>query len=626
MLKQCVAFALINLAQADLPIHCTLRDVAGEWTFHMSPAQPLDHELLECGHSIPNTVESMLKIQRDEVVNKSTELPPIAVTLTEDIVESGEQRYLSASTAGGGKADMWTMVFDTGLEVRSGELSFAAHFHFAALPGATKTPMTGDSWQDIGEYVGRKGGLAADGDVYSCHCDRTSTGWWHRKLADGKLEGGCFWGEKKTSHLISEETSALVRLRPDGASSSTRSKLQSNATAQMGMGMFASQADASLEQEVRARTRGKEVIRKYGAETVGSSSPSAAAPKLSKPVSLRGVKAHVARESQAPAELPKTFDWRMELSDMTPPGEDPLGRQIDQGGCGSCYAFAGTLMLQMRFRAQLYRKHGIMYPLELSYKSVARCSPYTEGCSGGFSYFTSRVASEIGVPLAECDNEFPAAGLDAKCDWACYKNNTQLFYAKDYWHVGGFSQGSDEQSIMEEIYKNGPVELGFSTTAIPEFIVLNGESNENSTDVMTVINNEKVLREKYSTNPAVQQWWYSTHAIIGVGWGVDETAWGTVNYWIVRNSWGRTWGTGGYAKMRRGNNDGGIETDASMATPDMDKLPPGFLEKAQQYHDAQAPKRAEWKAQAPEGTLREVATERGTSTYCQNRPDSIDCN
>merc|ERR1719161_634331 len=318
----------------------------------------------------------------------------------------------------------------------------------------------------------------------------------------------------------------------------------------------------------------KEVLRPKN--TTAAAEPG---PRVLQPAerSLRSVGAHTAGDA---SDLPKSFDWRDELAGMVPPGQDPLGEQIDQGPCGSCYAFAGVMTLQMRFRVKLFREKGLLYPVELSYKSAARCSPYTEGCDGGFSYFTSRVATEIGVPTAACDKDVSAGAVGTTCDWKCYTNNTQLFFAKDYWHVGGFSHGSDEASIMREIYQNGPVELGFSTTAVPEFVVLSGQSHMKETEVMTIINNKKTPKEPYSTNPDIHRWWYSTHAILAVGWGEDTVGWGMIKYWTVRNSWGRDWGVNGYAKMRRGNNDGGIETDASMVVPDLDRLPPGFLEEA----------------------------------------------
>jgi len=297
--------------------------------------------------------------------------------------------------------------------------------------------------------------------------------------------------------------------------------------------------------------------------------------------------------------------------------------QIDQGACGSCYAFAGIMMLQMRFRVKLWQEHGILYPLELSYKSATRCSPYT----GGFSYFISRAVQEVGVPLEECDRNVSEAQLDRTCDWKCHEENPMLFYAKDYWHVGGFSHGSSEESIMREIYSNGPVELGFSTSAMPEFVVLSGQSNfPEQTDVMTVANNGKAVKEQYSRNPDIHRWWFSTHAILCVGWGEDQVKWGMVKFWSVRNSWGRAWGQGGYAKMRRGNNDAGVETDASMVEPDLDRLPPGFLEKAKDYHNSMAATRDAWAVQAKNRGMAPAATHApGIPEYCKQRPDSPDC-
>ena len=45
------------------------------------------------------------------------------------------------------------------------------------------------------------------------------------------------------------------------------------------------------------------------------------------------------------------------------------------------------------------------------------------------------------------------------------------------------------------------------------------------------------------------------HAILIVGYGVTSTG---IKYWVVKNSWGASWGESGYFKIIRGSNMCGI--------------------------------------------------------------------
>jgi len=53
------------------------------------------------------------------------------------------------------------------------------------------------------------------------------------------------------------------------------------------------------------------------------------------------------------------------------------------------------------------------------------------------------------------------------------------------------------------------------------------------------------------------------HAVKMLGWGVENNT----PYWLIANSWNPTWGDHGYFKIRRGNDECGIEDEIVGGIP-----------------------------------------------------------
>ena len=60
-------------------------------------------------------------------------------------------------------------------------------------------------------------------------------------------------------------------------------------------------------------------------------------------------------------------------------------------------------------------------------------------------------------------------------------------------------------------------------------------------------------------------WMDMNHSVVILGWGKEEKT-GT-SYWIVRNSYGPSWGMNGDFLVKRGNNDFGMEVEQIAFEP-----------------------------------------------------------
>ncbi|KAK3579390.1 hypothetical protein CHS0354_029698 [Potamilus streckersoni] len=229
--------------------------------------------------------------------------------------------------------------------------------------------------------------------------------------------------------------------------------------------------------------------------------------------------------------LPDNFDWR-NYNDI-----NYVSPVRNQGNCGSCYAFASLAMNEARIRVMT---NNTLTPV-FSPQDIVECSEYSQGCDGGFPYLISgKYAEDFGLVEEECN---PYKGIDGKCST---KPSCQRHYSTKYQYVGGFYGACNEELMRINLVENGPMAVSFEV--YDDFFHYKGG-----------IYIHTGLRDKF--NPFE----ITNHAVLLVGYGVEPST--GQKYWVVKNSWGETWGEMGFFRIRRGTDECSIESIAVQSEP-----------------------------------------------------------
>merc|ERR1711970_1030967 len=218
--------------------------------------------------------------------------------------------------------------------------------------------------------------------------------------------------------------------------------------------------------------------------------------------------------------LPKEHDWRS-LNAVTP--------VKNQGACGSRWAFSVTGNVE----GQQAVKNGKL--LSLSEQELVDCDPLDYGCGGGLMENAYKTLLDIGGLEQESDY-----GYDGEPE-ACQFNRSKVAVRV----TGGVEISSDEHQMAQWLLKNGPISIAINAFAMQFY--MGGVSHPFS----------------LLCSPSGLD-----HGVLIVGFGV-HTTWllqRRVPFWIVKNSWGPSWGEGGYYRVYRGGGVCGLNTMASSAT------------------------------------------------------------
>ena len=209
-------------------------------------------------------------------------------------------------------------------------------------------------------------------------------------------------------------------------------------------------------------------------------------------------------------DVPDTWNWQNHG------GVSPVK---DQGSCGSCWTFSTVGCLESA--------HLIKYGMLETYseQQLVDCAGDfdTYGCNGGlpshafeYAFYAGGMASEEAYPYFAVDQDCTVSSSD---------------FILSVGHSVNITAG-DETELKAAVYQQ-PVSVAFQV------------ADDFSSYTTGVYTSTVCQNGPMDVN----------HAVLAVGYGTDDNG---MDYWLIKNSWGTSWGMDGFFMMERGVNMCGI--------------------------------------------------------------------
>mmetsp|Transcript_13892 Transcript_13892/g.35455 ORF Transcript_13892/g.35455 Transcript_13892/m.35455 type:complete len:340 (-) Transcript_13892:78-1097(-) len=214
------------------------------------------------------------------------------------------------------------------------------------------------------------------------------------------------------------------------------------------------------------------------------------------------------------AQVPAAFDWRTH-------SPSPVSPVKNQGGCGSCWTFSTTGNVEGQWILNTNKT------VSLSEQELVDCSKAclasdpslcNGGCGGGLPWLAYEdIMSWGGI---EAESDYGYSGEDGQC----LKGQHPVAAKISNWTA----IPNDVAKIQAYLVAHGPLSVTLNADLLMSYSggVITGQSSD---------------------CPGED----SDHAVLLVGYGVDSTT--KTAYWIVKNSWGASWGEEGYFRMESTN-------------------------------------------------------------------------
>jgi cathepsin L len=177
----------------------------------------------------------------------------------------------------------------------------------------------------------------------------------------------------------------------------------------------------------------------------------------------------------------------------------------DQGQCGSCWSFSSTASTEFAW----CKAHNKLY--KLSEQQLVDCDSSCYGCNGGWAY-QGWIYLESHYAMSE--SSYPYTARDGSCKYS--SSSATSVKTSGYTNVTADSPDSMKSALNSHVLS----------------VAIEADQRVFQTYSSGIFNSSKCgTRLDHATNV--------------VGWGESS---GTP-YWIMRNSWGKTWGDKGYMML-----------------------------------------------------------------------------
>ncbi|KAI4376491.1 hypothetical protein MLD38_014247 [Melastoma candidum] len=196
----------------------------------------------------------------------------------------------------------------------------------------------------------------------------------------------------------------------------------------------------------------------------------------------------------------------------------------DQGHCGSCWTFSTTGALEAAYH-QAFGKG-----ISLSEQQLVDCAGAFNnfGCNGGLpSQAFEYIKYNGGLDTEEA---YPYTAKDGSCKFSTENVGVRVIDSVN------ITLGAEDE-LKDAVATVRPVSVAFEVVKEFRFYKTGVYTSDTCGSTPMDVN----------------------HAVLAVGYGIEDG----IPYWLIKNSWGESWGNNGYFKMELGKNMCGVATCAS---------------------------------------------------------------